>query len=924
MRALTLLITLLTFNAVVFGQLDAGQDTTICKGEVIQLNATGGSNYQWTSIPPDPSISNPIIANPTIQPDTTTIYIVESREVGPNRLLNGSFQLGNTDFTSDYTYNPTSIWNEGTYAVVDDAGDVHPNFFCSSDHTTGSGLMMCVNGAGVPNVVVWSTTLSNLDPNTEYEFSTWVSSLSPLSPAVLQFRINGQLLGDPFNASIFPCQWKQFFEVWYLGNQNSATISIVNQNTASDGNDFSLDDISFSNVYYLTDTVVVHVVDPPTSSFTMPDEMCSNDTVTIMYTGTGADTATYNWDFDGGTVLSGDGQGPFEIHWDNPGDKSISLWVEYVCDSDTTFKTISINQNPSSDITADATSIPFGTFTYLHGEMQGNPGPLLFNWQPETKLVDASILDPQTKNLENSTTYYFAVIDESSNCESTDSILIEVTGGALGILSLTAVNDTICEGDSTIITVEVTGGSGNYISNWTSEPPGFTYSGPELSLTVKPEETTIYKASIDDGFNTTPESQTEIVVHALTKILQEPADQTATPGISVTFSVDAQNVLNYQWELSKDNGSAWENIDDETNFSGFDSETLTIITTTEEMNGWLFRCLLSGNCAPVESKDALLSVNTAPAITNGLSNQEACANNEFYVSYSVSNFLEIIEMELVLEYDNQQISFIALSDISADLIQNIEVNNQDGELTIKWSNVEPVTIDDGLAFKIGFNGINSGITYLRWKEENCQITNVLNYSPALQFIDSEVDIKPLAVAPIAAYAEPDSLGILDESEIKLWVDGGEGDKVIWTIEQCDHENTMEGSPLFIEKPEQTTTYFAKWENGCGFSSCQKVTVIVDGEFNIYAPSAFSPNGDGVNDEFRLVSPTDLPSFNLMVFNRWGQQVFESDDVFRGWDGQLNGKQSPSGTYVWKAVYKLRREGPGREEQVQTGTVVLIK
>jgi hypothetical protein len=172
MRKYLFLLFLLLTSKVFIAQLDAGHDTTICKGEIVQLNASGGSNYLWTSIPPDPSLSDPNIPDPTVQPDTTTMYIVQSREVGANKLLNGSFEMGNVDFTSEYTYNPVSIWNPGTYAVVSDAGDVHPNFFCSNDHTSGSGLMMCVNGASTPNVEVWTTTLSNIDPNAEYEFAT--------------------------------------------------------------------------------------------------------------------------------------------------------------------------------------------------------------------------------------------------------------------------------------------------------------------------------------------------------------------------------------------------------------------------------------------------------------------------------------------------------------------------------------------------------------------------------------------------------------------------------------------------------------------------------------------------------------------------------------------------------------------------------
>ncbi len=915
---------LLIFSLTVFAQLDAGQDTTICNGETIQLNASGASNYYWTSIPPDPTLSDPYIPNPTVQPDTTTMYIVSSQDTGINLVPNGDFELGNVDFTSEYIYNPVSLWNPGTYAAVSDANTVHQNFFCDNDHTSGNGLMMCANGAITPNVIVWSVTIDSINPNTEYQLSTWVSSLSPIIVAVLQFKINGIQVGQPLTSYLFTCVWKQFSETWDSGNDTVATITIINQTTADNLNDFALDDISFANIVYLYDTVIVNVIDPPTSTFSIPESICSADTTLIQYTGNGADTATYHWDFDGGNIINGNGQGPFEVQWETPGSKQVTLWVEDACNSDTTTQIITVNQSPSAGLTANATSIPFGTFTYLHGEMSGDPGPFQFNWQPSTLLLNPESLDPQTVNLVNSTEYIFTVSDESSSCQASDTIFIEVTGGALSILSLTATPDTICEGDSSFIQVEVSGGSGNYTATWTSDPPGFEHTGPDLEITVIPDETTTYYVSVNDGFNTTPTSQAEVFVHPLTTITTEPSDQQVLTDGSAIFEVLAEHVQHFQWQVSKDNGVSWQDIDEDGNFTGTNTGTLTITTAGDEMDGWLFRCLLSGKCTLVISTEALLSIVSAPAILNELSNAETCMNDEVLISYNVANFIDITNMELVLQYDEQFLSFTGLSDISADLTQNIDVTDMDGRITIQWSSINPVTIENGLAFKIGFIGLNSGITQLIWNNQLCVVINVYGYSPELVFTGSEITIKPLAAAPEAAFAEPDSVNILDQIDIKLWADGGSGDQLQWLTENCEGEIIGEGNPLIVNRPEQTTTYFVRWVNGCGFSTCQNVSVIVEGEFDIYAPSAFSPNGDGLNDEFTLVSPADLPYFRLQVFDRWGKQIFESEDIFQGWDGTYKGKNSPVGTYVWKAVYRLQREGPGSEEKVQTGTVVIIR
>jgi hypothetical protein len=65
----------------------------------------------------------------------------------------------------------------------------------------------------------------------------------------------------------------------------------------------------------------------PTSDFTIPSNAQSNENVSIVYTGDGSQSATFDWDFDGGVIVSGSGQGPYTVYWSTPGVKSVSLMV---------------------------------------------------------------------------------------------------------------------------------------------------------------------------------------------------------------------------------------------------------------------------------------------------------------------------------------------------------------------------------------------------------------------------------------------------------------------------------------------------------------------------------------------------------------------------------------------------------------------
>ncbi len=160
-----------------------------------------------------------------------------------NLVVNGDFSQGNTGFSSDYGYQKDLV-PEAFYYVTDDAHNTHYGFR-GSDHTSGKGNFMVVNGSYTANSSVWCQTIK-VKPHVLYSFSTWLCSVATGNPASLQFSINGVNMASPFTAPGNTFTWIQFFQWWDSGNDTVARICIVNQNTIRSGNDFGLDDISFS------------------------------------------------------------------------------------------------------------------------------------------------------------------------------------------------------------------------------------------------------------------------------------------------------------------------------------------------------------------------------------------------------------------------------------------------------------------------------------------------------------------------------------------------------------------------------------------------------------------------------------------------------------------------------------------------------
>ena len=92
---------------------------------------------------------------------------------------------------------------------------------------------------------------------------------------------------------------------------------------------------------------------------------------------------------------------------------------------------------------------------------------------------------------------------------------------------------------------------------------------------------------------------------------------------------------------------------------------------------------------------------------------------------------------------------------------------------------------------------------------------------------------------------------------------------------------------------------------------------------IFLPSAFSPNGDGLNDYFKPVFVRDYYVKNFSIFNRWGQRVYSiggTSQLGNGWDGTFNNQACESATYY----YLLVAENPGGEVETLKGDVLLVK
>ena len=121
-------------------------------------------------------------------------------------------------------------------------------------------------------------------------------------------------------------------------------------------------------------------------------------------------------------------------------------------------------------------------------------------------------------------------------------------------------------------------------------------------------------------------------------------------------------------------------------------------------------------------------------------------------------------------------------------------------------------------------------------------------------------------------------------------------------------------------------YFLRVTSGkCVFTDSVNISIRKCIYYEVYAPNAFSPNDDGVNDVFKLfVDPeVTILSFKLIIHDRWGNLIFQSTDPELGWDGSQKGNRANPDTYIYAYTIEYEDEnGVGR--QVNGGTVNLLR
>ncbi len=219
----------------------------------------------------------------------------------------------------------------------------------------------------------------------------------------------------------------------------------------------------------------------------------------------------------------------------------------------------------------------------------------------------------------------------------------------------------------------------------------------------------------------------------------------------------------------------------------------------------------------------------------------------------------------------------------------------------------------------------------QWNDANTQATN-----PAIQLCSGTYLV---TVTDANNCVTTDTVTIRDESvnlDFKAWSDRdtiyeGEIVNLHSTILSNQYSYTWTPSSGLSDpniynptaSPTITTTYIVISQDAFGCYWTDTVTIyvtdVICDEPYIYVPNAFTPNNDGKNDFLKVESSVGYDMF-FQVYNRWGELVFETEDINKTWDGKFRGKEAQAGIYV----YHLRLTCYNHETFTKKGNITLIR
>lgn len=242
--------------------------------------------------------------------------------------------------------------------------------------------------------------------------------------------------------------------------------------------------------------------------------------------------------------------------------------------------------------------------------------------------------------------------------------------------------------------------------------------------------------------------------------------------------------------------------------------------------------------------------------------------------------------------------------------------------TTQFINLTPGTNDCVWNFGDGTNGTGCIVNHTYTSSGFYDVTLTVSNSNGCSSTHTELNYIEVYPKPIANFyispSNPDILNpIVNFNNTSL-----DADSYIWSFEGVGSSTNINPTVTFPEEPgNYEVNLIANSEEGC--SDTTRTIITIMDQLIFYVPNTFTPDNDDFNETFQPVfySGYDPQDYTLLIFNRWGELIFESHNTSVGWDGTYGNKKVKDGTYIWKIEFK---ESMSDKRHTHVGHVNVLK
>ncbi|MBK7798937.1 MAG: gliding motility-associated C-terminal domain-containing protein [Saprospiraceae bacterium] len=456
---------------------DAGPDLFTCDpNDPITLQGNVMGNYTKFSWSPTSGLSDPMILDPQVTHKNPGIYKYKLSAEGvgaTNLIINGNFEAGNTGFSTSYIYGvPGSPFGPNNYGVGDNPQAYNGGFSPCGDHTSGSGQQMVVDGSTTPGSNVWCQTVA-VTPGNSYLVEFYVQNVYPVSPSVLNLKVNGATIGSGVAGAL--CDWIRI-EGCFTASSGSANICITEASGVGFGNDFAIDDIAMFEKCMDMDEVTVEIVDV-IAKLTIPFKpKCSSETFDLFATGSSfGPNVSYEWSTDVGKIISQNG-----LMAKAKGSGIYTVKVKYKngtveCEEEASIEYIAPDELVGF-VDADGRIDCQKDSVQLIANLTSGSGIYSYKWSPDSNLIDGQ--NTEIVLVKKAGKYTVTITDQTSGC----TLLIDYDVKADTVRPIAGITgDSLLNCKKQLFTLNSTIlDSTKYFLSWTH--PDLTITNQKLTL----------------------------------------------------------------------------------------------------------------------------------------------------------------------------------------------------------------------------------------------------------------------------------------------------------------------------------------------------------------------------------------------------------------------------------------------------------